>query len=96
MLIKPICGTSLVDQWLRLCASTAEGLGSITSQGTKISHAMWGSPPPKKKQIVHIPVPSAWGRGMGAPLPERSEGVPPPKNSGAHHRYLGCCLSTCW
>ena len=79
MLIKPICGTSLVDEWLRLCASTAEGLGLIPSQGTKISHAMWGTPPPKKKQVVHIPVPPAWGRGWvpllqrgpkGCPLPE--------------------------
>ena len=27
-------------QWLRLCASTAGGTGSIPSQGTKIPHAM--------------------------------------------------------
>ena len=33
-------GTSLAVQWLRLCASTARGTGSITGQGTKISHAM--------------------------------------------------------
>ena len=32
-------GTSLVVQWLRLCASTAEGVGSIPSGGTKIPHA---------------------------------------------------------
>ena len=28
-------GTSLVVQWLRLCASTAEGMGSIPGQGIK-------------------------------------------------------------
>ena len=32
-------GTSLAVQWLRLCASTAEGTGSIPGQGTKIPHA---------------------------------------------------------
>ena len=34
-------GTSLVVQWLRLCASYAGGLGSVPGQGTKISHAVW-------------------------------------------------------
>ena len=29
-------GTSLVVQWLGLCTSTAEGVGSIPGQGTKI------------------------------------------------------------
>ena len=28
-------------QWLRICASTARGTGSIPSQGAKIPHAMW-------------------------------------------------------
>ena len=28
-------------QWLRLHASTARGLGSITGQGTKILQALW-------------------------------------------------------
>ena len=32
-------GTSLVVQWLKLHASTAEGMGSIPGQGTKILHA---------------------------------------------------------
>ena len=27
-------GTTLVVQWLRLCASTARGMGLISSQGT--------------------------------------------------------------
>ena len=31
-------GTSLAVQWLRLCASTAGGTGSIPGQGTKILH----------------------------------------------------------
>ena len=33
-------GKSLEVQWLRLCALTVEGLGSIPSQGTKIPQAM--------------------------------------------------------
>ena len=32
-------GTSLAVQWLRLCASSAGGMGSIPGQGTKIPHA---------------------------------------------------------
>ena len=31
--------TSLVVQWLRLCISTAGGMGSIRSQGAKTPHA---------------------------------------------------------
>ena len=31
-----VFGTSLVVQWLNLCASTARGVGSIPVQGTKI------------------------------------------------------------
>ena len=33
-------GTSLVVQWLRLCASDARGTGLIPGQGTKISRAI--------------------------------------------------------
>ena len=33
--------TSLAVQWLRLCASTAEGAGLIPGQGSKILHAAW-------------------------------------------------------
>ena len=40
---KPIKGTSLVVQWLRLCASTAGGMGSIPGQGIKILHGLWCS-----------------------------------------------------
>ena len=36
--IKPILGTSLVVQWLKLCASNARGPSSIPGQGTKIPH----------------------------------------------------------
>ena len=32
-------GTSLAVQWLRFCASTAGGTGSIPGQGTEIPHA---------------------------------------------------------
>ena len=34
-------GNSLVLQWFGHCAFIAKGLGSIPSQGTKISQAMW-------------------------------------------------------
>ena len=34
-------GTSLVVQWLRLHTSNAEDMGSIPSQGTKVSHVVW-------------------------------------------------------
>ena len=38
-----LCGTSLVDQCLRLCASNAGGAGSIPGRGTKIPQATWRS-----------------------------------------------------
>ena len=43
--------TSLVVLWLRLWASTAEGVGSIPGQGTKILYAMWCSLKGKKNKI---------------------------------------------
>ena len=43
-------GTSLVVQWLRLCAPNAGGTGSIPGQGTKIPHATRHSPKEKKKK----------------------------------------------
>ena len=33
--------TSLAVHWLIVCASTAEGVGSIPGWGTKILHAVW-------------------------------------------------------
>ena len=41
-------GNSLAVQWLGLRAFTAEGLGSIPGQGTKIPHTMWHS---QKKRV---------------------------------------------
>ena len=38
-------GTSLVVQWLRLSAYTAEAMSLIPGQGTNIPHAMWCSTP---------------------------------------------------
>ena len=35
-----LVGTSLVVQWLRLCAPNAGGMG-LTGLGTKIPHATW-------------------------------------------------------
>ena len=40
---KKINGISLPVQWLRLCASSAEGTGLIPGQGTKIPPVMWHS-----------------------------------------------------
>ena len=45
-------GTSLAVQWLKLCASTAGGLGSISGQGTKILHATQCGQKQKKKEKV--------------------------------------------
>ena len=43
---KKNAGTSLAVQWLGLCAVTAEGLGSIPGQRTKIPHAPSCTYPP--------------------------------------------------
>ena len=40
---KVCLGTSLVVQWLRLCASNVGGVGSIPVWKTKISHTAWCS-----------------------------------------------------
>ena len=34
-------GTSLPVQWLKLCASTARGMGLLPGGGTKIPYATW-------------------------------------------------------
>ena len=47
-------GTSLAFQWLRLCASTAGGAGSIPGQGTKILHAVQSNTKKKKKCIYGL------------------------------------------
>ena len=47
-------GTSLVVQWLGLCASTAGGEGSILGQGTKIPHAMCCGQKKKSKWSVRV------------------------------------------
>ena len=38
---RPVRGTSLAVQCLRLCSSNAEGVGSIPDWGTKIPKAAW-------------------------------------------------------
>ena len=43
-------GTSLAVQWLRLCPSSAGGMGSIPVKGAKIPHAVWCG----KKKKVHL------------------------------------------
>ena len=43
----------MAGQWLRLCATTAGGVGSIPGQGTKIPYASWHSKN-KKKNIIGI------------------------------------------
>lgn len=40
---------SLVVQWLRFCAFTTNGLGSILCQGAKIPH---GAAKKKKKKVI--------------------------------------------
>ena len=43
-------GASLVDQWLRLCASTEDGTGSISGWKTKIPHVARRGQKNKKKK----------------------------------------------
>lgn len=42
----------LVVQWLRLCASTTGGAGSIRGQGTKALHVKWFYQK-KKRRMIH-------------------------------------------
>ena len=46
-------GSSLVVQWLELCAVTPEGPGSVPGWGTKIPQAAWHSQKRKNKQDGH-------------------------------------------
>ena len=50
--------TSLVVQWLRLCASIANGVGLIPGQGTGILHATWCGQKIKKKNQINNSVTS--------------------------------------
>ena len=43
--------TSLVVQWLRLCISTAGGVGLIPGRGAKIPHAMQCGQKKRKKKM---------------------------------------------
>ena len=47
--VKQRSGTSRAVQWLRFCASTAGGAGSIPGRGTKIPHAAQHGQKIKKK-----------------------------------------------
>ena len=47
-------GTSLVLQWLGLCASIAGGTGSIPGRGTKIPQAVWCGPKQRKEKKREI------------------------------------------
>ena len=46
----PMSGTSLVVQWLRLCAASAGGLGSIPGQGTRSHMPQLSATKLKKKK----------------------------------------------
>ena len=55
--------TSLVVQWLRLCAPIAGGPGSIPGQGTKIPHATWlGQKQKDRSEFMLVKFP---GLGLG-------------------------------
>ena len=41
-----------MEQWLRLCASTAGDAGLIPGQGTKILHALWHGQKKKKDMCL--------------------------------------------
>ena len=50
---KELCEISLVAQWLRLCASTTEGVDSTLGWGIKILHVVHcGQKKKKKKSYV--------------------------------------------
>ena len=49
--IKKKSRTSLVVQWLGLCASSAEDVSLIPGWGTKIPHATWYGQKMGKKRI---------------------------------------------
>ena len=53
--IKKGGGTSLVVEWLRLCAANAGGMGLNPGQGTKIPQATWCSQ--KKRRLTNTPEP---------------------------------------
>ena len=47
---KRYVGNSLAIQWLRICASIAEGTVSTPGQGIKIPHAAWHSQEKKRER----------------------------------------------
>ena len=55
---RPVRGTSLAVQCLRLCSSNAEGVGSIPDWGTKIPKAAWWGRRKKSTQKSHWKVAS--------------------------------------
>ena len=57
----PVWGTSLVFQWLRLCASTVGGTGSIPGWRAKIPHALWLWPQTPKLEQTNKQQKSVWG-----------------------------------
>ena len=59
-------GSSLVVQWLGLCASTTGGMGSIPGGGTKIPHAAWCG---QKKKIGWLLIKQIILHNVGGPHP---------------------------
>ena len=53
VLVKNSCGTSLVVQWLRLCATNAGDQGSIPGQGTRSHILQLKIPSAKTKTQCH-------------------------------------------
>ena len=49
-----ILGKSLAIQWLRLCTSTARGMGLIPGQGTETLHDVWHGQKKKKKECLEL------------------------------------------
>ena len=82
---KEVEGTSLVVQWLRLCAPNAGGMGSNPSQETKIPPATQLDPPKKAKQkpgsgCERAPLPASSGRPpaeVNLENRQKTEPIPP-------------------
>ena len=52
MVKNPLAGTSMVVQWLRICAANAGLTGSIPGRGPRIPHAVWCSQKIKIKNKI--------------------------------------------
>ena len=80
-----LLGTAVAVQWLRLCASTAEDMGSIPARETKIPHAVQ-----PKKQKNHLFICSNFLLQTSAPVV--SSAFSSISSLPSHHQIPKDCL----